>query len=202
MATCILVVGVPRSGTSAIAHVLRHLGIDMGSEFFQSTSMCPAGGSCQDLAFQEVEIARISLEEYLAVRQASGKDWGLKSHNLYKFLPGFAQLCDRLRIIRTSRPIDQSRKSWVEGMRRQWSEFNPHNSVREMPPVAESDVDLIAAGIEEAIRSMRPLPTLTVDFDSLLSRPAWEVGRIAGFVGRPVAEPALAHVDAKLRTCF
>jgi hypothetical protein len=194
--TCILVLGVPRSGTSAVAHVCRLLGVPMGEHLTPETPMNPAGGACQDEEFEQIveqpQTMPARLPAYRAKRSQAGQDWGLKSHRLHRALPFLVPELDSVNIIRTHRPLERCRRSWIAGLERNWRALRT-----DAPPAFEASL------IDEADAALAVydshLETLQVDFDRLLDAPAAAVGEIAAFLGRPCVSEAVFHINAKLR---
>ena len=54
MGRCVMILGVPRSGTSAVAGVLHHLGIDMGNGHLQNGNRWNPRGYFEDLRWQKL----------------------------------------------------------------------------------------------------------------------------------------------------
>jgi hypothetical protein len=130
--TCILVLGVPRSGTSTIAGVLHHLGVFMGERFPQPSPMNPRGFfEDQEVielhrrfldhgAFPETVILTddadklAAYETFIRSREAMGRTWGFKD----RYTPFLFHLARRfiqqpLRVIVTERPFHESVHSWA-----------------------------------------------------------------------------------------
>lgn len=63
MSRCILVMGVPRSGTSAVAGVLHHLGVNMGEGHLQPGNEWNPRGYYEDLRWQKAN-KRITGQRY------------------------------------------------------------------------------------------------------------------------------------------
>jgi hypothetical protein len=191
--TCVLVFGVPRSGTSCVAGVLHHLGIDMGDHARYPVNEMNAAGFFMDVGFQEIfddlpfmpepsqvtDSHRAKVDARIAQRAAGGVPWGAKfTHAAF-----VAERFVGARIIATQRARAASIASW-----RQWDG-------------EEHDIDRAAFAVGAALVSAgrRGAAKMIVDYDELLARPGEIVGRIARFVDRPVRPEAVAFVRPELR---
>jgi hypothetical protein len=93
--TCIIVMGCFRSGTSAVAGALHHMGVFMGDQFDQPNNNNPKG-FWEDLEFKRLHVeyddetsdkSRIdALYKELICKRNSLKIWGVKDPLLCKFL--------------------------------------------------------------------------------------------------------------------
>jgi len=68
--TCLMVLGVPRSGTSCVAGVLHKIGVDMGAGHFQPTDWANPRGYYEDMRWR------------LATQRVTGKGYSLKAASL------------------------------------------------------------------------------------------------------------------------
>ena len=197
MATCFLVLGTPRSGTSCVAGILHKLGVRMSLGDFVPASPANPTGFWEDAEFVRSLFAPIPFEltlvqEYqlnaalnglLSARCAAGVDWGVKTYKAGLMLSKIVDLCQMpVEIIRTYRPRQQSKSSWANA-------FNP---------ATDWFVDYMW-DIVDAL----PGDTFTVAFDDLLANPVASVAAIAAKVGKPTSGPAfddaVAFVDPSLR---
>ncbi len=229
--TCTLVLGTPRSGTSAVANVLRHLGVHMGDELPPVTHMHPEG-ACQDLELEAIVDAcrasatsahflpygtELELPEHdallalIAKRRRAGKPWGLKSPSLPALLTYFVAHASPLRVILTRRPLGQSRLSWVRGMQRLWMDRAAEMRVdwddeawarHPMPKFKGDVIDQVNASIEQALAAHAPLFALPIDFEAMLADPKGAVEKIAGFVELPVTQAALDSIKPDFRHIY
>lgn len=211
MATCFLVLGTPRSGTSCIAGVLHHLGIVMGRElesedgkprfdWMDADQWNPVGyfqdaplENLQQEIFQTFapdklpELTEKQTETLVGIikeREALGVDWGSKTSRMAYLLPRFLEHCSSdVKLICTSRVKSESVASW---------------SSRQRLTEAESQVHIDKAADAVSVAKTFGLPVLNVAFDDLLND-ADVVPRIAEYCGRRVTEAAANHVDAGLR---
>lgn len=208
MPTGFLVLGTPRSGTSAAAGVLSCLGIDFGraEDLLPASEMNPRG-FFQSQEFEELfdgdtfmpepylpyagvmsSAERSERLRYLLRKRRTGGDWGLKSVQLQWLLPEIVAYCrSDVKIVRTRRAKTASTASW-----KRWSE----------DPDAAGVVKRADVSIDYALSLVPWIPVLEVPYSALVSQPKVAVGRIAAFAGRPVVaaavsfvEPALNHYD-------
>lgn len=211
MRKCCLVMGTPRSGTSAIAGVLHNLGIPMGEriddpdcpdrwDFLDPNDWNPKG-FFQDAAFFNLENAefggyapasnwtasnvfRDGLERLIAARCARGIDWGVKSNRLQFYLAEFAAACPyAIKVIVAERDMATSQESWRARSRVDTEQRGP---------------DFIKAAREQ-LRQCDSTEWLKVDFDKLVFDTASQVQRIAECVGRSVTPEAIQHIDQSLK---
>ena len=59
---CIIVLGIPRSGTSAVAGTLHRMGVDMGDGHFQPVDALNARGYYEDLRWQRIHKALAGIQ--------------------------------------------------------------------------------------------------------------------------------------------
>ncbi len=123
----VIIVGPPRSGTSAVARVLFESGIHMGSEFPKVDRRNP-NGFYEDVSFIKATESfgkgemnwldyREFLEKYIQDRNKLGKPWGLKEPRLSTPILGllFAYIPDPT-IIRCYREKEATVKSMIENL--------------------------------------------------------------------------------------
>ncbi len=204
MSTCYLVMGTPRSGTSAVAGILHHLGIPMGERIedplvpnrwdFPEADEWNPKGYFQDAGFMNLEDAEFGngeplrnnlsaaflerLEVLVTSRSRLG-DWGLKSNRVPFYLPAFRKACgSAVKIITTRRAVERSIASWSA---RQGGEYG--------------EALIRAAAVK--LKSIEA--DLTLEYDELIDTTTETVRRLAEFVGRTVTPEALAHVTPELR---
>lgn len=68
--TCVMLLGVPRSGTSCVAGVLHRLGVDMGQGHFQPTDWANPRGYYEDMRWR------------LATQRITGRGYSLKAASI------------------------------------------------------------------------------------------------------------------------
>lgn len=207
--TCILVLGVPRSGTSCVAGVLHHLGISMGERLIPTDEWNPAG-YFQDEDFEDIlhevlgewffprwttskpdlsgKYAR-QIMELAAKRAANGKPWGVKSNRLIHFLNALiAGAGPDLRVILTQRPLEDSIASWTaHSGYPDGHEFNP---IRRM-----------SQAIVKGTAQLGVSPDLIVELHTLQNEPEKVVQQIADVCGRPVTREAVEFVHEVNEAC-
>ena len=200
--TCILVMGTPRSGTSAIAGALNHMRIPMG-KFFTVPNEGNPKGFWEDNNFVNINVALLASElshpqlrlrtstfrqarKLLEERQAEYALWGVKDPRFCFTFPLYAVLLgDDLKVILTLRDIEHTALS----MNRLFS-------------VGVKRTTATIEGYKEAINySLEGYtgPRLDVQFDDLMGDPASELQRIAEFVDVPLTDAAIAFIDPSMR---
>jgi hypothetical protein len=113
----ILVIGIPRSGTSMAAGILHHLGVRMGRVYTSPDANNPRGyfearwfGELVDALHHnlcDIETFRHVISYQVSVFQSFGIRWGLK-HSFIPFcLEYWLSLCPQARIISCERPIEE-----------------------------------------------------------------------------------------------
>lgn len=180
----VIVAGLPRSGTSAVASVVAGLGVDLGPPWKEYRNWYPRGSFVSRelhdlfLTFRANGCADASpIEKAFAARK---EPWGFKAHS---FLPIAAVLANFLpknvNVIRCDRPIKQcraslhalGRKATVWWILEEWG----------------IGVDFLAS----------TYPTLTVNFSELIDPTA--VGKkISSFIGRDYQPTCVSNVDFSL----
>lgn len=205
MAKCFLVMGVPRSGTSAVAGVLHALGVCMGWKtqegydwpdpnewnpkgFYQDAPLENAQdamlGDGFPLPGTAPDPAMLGRFRELVRARCRGHDWGAKTSRMQWCLPEFLGACtDDVHLVITRRMPEQSAASWA---------------ARAKVPMTEAEeiVRRCTAQLERALAEVT-LPRLTVEFDALLDGDALKL--LADFAGRPLTREARSFVDPSLR---
>lgn len=97
MKTCILVIGCYRSGTSAAAGVLHHLGVDMGSNF-DEPNQNNSSGFWEDVRFKSLHArlleGQMVRDEYCQLINEKHDIWGIKDPKLCHCFPFVVQCLD------------------------------------------------------------------------------------------------------------
>lgn len=191
--SCIIVLGCYRSGTSAVAGVLHHLGVFIG-EFFDSPSPNNEKGYFEDIEFKnfhskfdsgELNNTRLISDYVELIRKREKKElWGLKDPMLCNHLLTF---CNKLetnhKLIVCRRPTEEISRSMGKALNQ--------NNVRFLP-LAEFYV----AKMNEQIHQYEG-PILELEHNETISNPTEQVQKIAEFVGVKVTEEALSHICKK-----
>lgn len=207
MQTCYLVLGTPRSGTSAVAGILHRLGILMGEEVEPGRFDWPdpnewnPAGFYQDVPLENLQnqwfgegfpvlpgpptvAQRDLLAALIKKRCARGVDWGSKTSRMPWMLPEFLALCPcPVRAILTRRPLERAAASWA---------------VRAEVSLEEAAA-LIGRAAAQLERVRHRVDALPVEFDALHDRPQATVETIAAFVGREMPPSIVAFLDNSLR---
>ena len=211
--TCIIVLGPPRSGTSASAGVCHHLGVSMGRQFLAGeASFRNPTGIFEDIDFvwlhlalahgyaQKVsDIPHISLDQLRAnmgegwfeayvsavYKRRAQPLWGIKEPVMCFMLPHFLQMLDS-----TSRIITVQRNpiATIHSLMK-----SHHVSENRAEEIIESY--LIA---RTAVLSDYDSPVLDVQYEALTANPQIEVQRIADFIGVPATCAAVDFIDPLL----
>lgn len=214
---CVAVLGAPRSGTSAVAGLLHHLGVDMGRNFLEPNVHNPKG-FYEDLDFLNVhavacggvEDPRVEpvwrpdlAEEYVHLirrRCAEGDAWGVKDPRLCMTLPQFAATVREagvpLKVVATVR--------------------TPHHSVHSLMKLHGGMAAQRAAELLGRYTYARSLNTerwlaerpeniaslFQLVYDDLVDDPRGQAERLCKFLGLPaerVTDEAVAWVEPGLR---
>lgn len=192
---CIIVLGCYRTGTSAVAGVLHHLGVMMGKEFDKPAKSNPKG-YYEDTEFKRLYSMLVegrevegNIDVLIRLREAEFPLWGVKDPQLCLLLPKFAKLLKAhkvdTKVITTLRPKEDICDSLSRAM---------NGLVDESPKNFEPLVDYYLARKDAAL-SVYDGPVLEVGFEEIGTDSAGMVARIAEFVGVPVTQEALNHVE-------
>lgn len=206
MPTVIAVIGPFRSGTSAVAGTLHHLGIPMGRNFHTPKPSNPKGfyeavmltRMCRNfykepylienkMFTQEQRIQQ--LQQWALSRSAEGKIIGAKHPTLCVMIPEIVQAWPKLKIIRVDRPIEESQNSI-----RKW-QWWAEKAIQEVIPsmVNRRNNDLLSINN----------PVLAIAYSDLLDRPDEIIGSIIEFCeihpSRKQREEAIKFIDPSLR---
>jgi hypothetical protein len=201
MGTCVLVLGLPRSGTSCIAGILHNLGVHMGDDLFESDPEWNAKGFFVDRIITEaLELinendpitwtlpidsnndGRLRIRRIIQDRMSRGIIWGVKNHLIGFLADEFLNLPD-IKLIITQRPLEKSKESWR-------ARANDPNTEERYAKLIE---------VHNAQLAIANVPKLIVEFDQLVDNSEITIQGIANFVGLPVNENALKFVDSSLR---
>jgi hypothetical protein len=114
----IVIMGLPRSGTSRIAGVLHLLGVYMGSRFPATNDDNPRGFFEDKDLTELIDFAQteyITKEELAVVlkymfisRKSLGNRWGFKTHRVVRYFDIIEDLCPDAKIIYTIRDTDSN----------------------------------------------------------------------------------------------
>jgi hypothetical protein len=185
--SCIIVLGCYRSGTSAVAGALHHLGVMMGKEFDAPAINNPRG-FYEDLEFKRLYKKLASghdvdknLEVLIRIREAEYSLWGVKDPQLclilHKFVPLIKTDHKMICIRRKKEDISRSLGKAIGVAEDRYMQY----------------VEYYTARMEVNISNYIG-PLLSMEFDTFLANPRAGVQQIADFVGVPMKEEAVAHV--------
>lgn len=190
--SCIIVLGCYRSGTSAVAGVLHHLGVMMGKEFDKPAASNPKG------YFEDVEFKRLYsrlaegreveglIDVLVRTRELEFLLWGVKDPQLCLLANRFVEVLDKRKVehkvISTLRPKeeigDSLKKAVVVPDHISW----------------EPLVDFYL-GQKQLFLDHYKGPVLEVEFAKLKAEKVSQIHEIANFVSLPVTEAAFEFVE-------
>lgn len=201
MSTCLLVLGVPRSGTSCVAGILHHLGVPMYAPDYGDGGVThPANPKG---FFADTEFQAFCYEKYgtffptrpkaltVAERQELGRLiesrkkplWGVKEWRIALFLDDFIELAGDVKIIRTVRPLTRSLESW-----------NAHYTGDDPPTL--TDYNRVNNYITTALQGKQ---YLTIDFDRIVDDKEAVLTALANRVGKARNAATDSFIDESLR---
>lgn len=174
MGRCILVLGTGRSGTSAVAGVLHHLGCCMGRKFI-ATDHNNRWGTYEDKEFfdltRKVTAGKAPPSEYKALIAAREQPvWGIKDPALVHVAQLLTPMLDDVRVIVARRPRHESINSFMRAY---------HGGRLEAEVWYERAIGKLAARVLEF--EAAGIPMIAVNFHELLADPLGEVSDIARF---------------------
>lgn len=197
MSRAILLLGVPRSGTSCVAGVLWRLGVDMGAGHLQPADKNNPGGYYEDLRWQNLNKAitgirygteqptEISGEQKAryhllakrceAAAKKHGQIWGFKNPRAC-FTAHFIwpHLSD-VRLIVTSRPIKHSAKSI-----QRHSEVSYKGALKMTYKQAHAYIQIFSGALQHKI-NLFPGPIHFIQYQELLTHPKQQIAALEAF---------------------
>jgi len=203
-----LVFGLPRSGTSLVAHILHTLNVSMGERLKRNTAWC-RDGLYEDLEFDDLVKTLIndtntrciggkllktdrpdvidSLWSLVQSRNVMHNEWGVKNLLMPWIMQSFEQWCQpaELSLVRCWREPHEAIESYAA-----------RTGENIFSAAQEAGVQLLIAGKGYA---MHDGPKITVDYAHLLAEPALCTQMLADFVGLPWTEAAALCVDRTQR---
>lgn len=190
--SCVIVLGCYRSGTSAVAGVLHHLGVPMGKQFDPPTKN-NIKGYWEDVEFKKFHQFfdtnnKQLMDDYAALiksREDEHELWGLKDPLLCLLLDQFVSnlSCDHKMII-CRRSIEDISSSISRAMGEQ-------DALRYMP-LAKHYLE----SMEKQI-SLYKGNCLILNHEDTLMNPGVTVGALAGFLSIPITDEALSYIERK-----
>ena len=205
MGRCIMVVGCHRSGTSAVAGALHHMGVDMGSELLKPSPFNPRGYyedrpfvllneeivlDWANPLFSPPEPALMErIREYIA-RRDEAKIWGVKDPRLCITAHWIAHLFPELRVV----SVERSPMASAESLLRVYRDFGRAKARR--------IVFIYNKMREDFVNSFKG-PVMRIAYESLVMEPRFWVEELAAFAFdgldvKPNVEAAVEYIDPEL----
>lgn len=206
---CVIVLGLPRGGTSAVAGVLHHLGVHMGDELMPAFHVNPKG-FFEDMDFVDrhnrllgghdkdpedrflVPPGHPAWDAY--ARLIRGKTdrplWGVKDPKMCFLLPHFLRLLGpdtRARAVVVRRRFHDS----VHSYSKLWGGV-PHDEVLRRLGHYQYSLARNLAALPPAV------PVHELRYEELCERPHAAVGELCGFLGVDPRPAAVRFVDPEL----
>lgn len=189
--SCVIVLGCFRTGTSAVAGVLHHLGVMMGKEFDAPARSNPKG-YYEDVEFKDLysklaegREVEGSLQVLIRLREAEYPLWGVKDPQLclllHKFVPLLRTEHRIISMVRAPGDICHSLNRAVSGA----------TATHDFLPLVDYYLTR-----KEAALSVYGGPVLEVNFAEIGADPVALVEKVAAFAGVPVRQEAIDHVRA------
>ena len=216
MGRCVMVLGAPRSGTSAIAGALHHLGVNMGNGHLQQGNEWNKRGYYEDLRWQKLNkaitgeryghnqpkaISGRQIAQYKALAEVCDTDflWGMKDPRLCFTAQFIWPWLSEARIVAIERKAESAAVSLL-----QHSQENYKGHYVMTATVARDLIDLWTEARENRLRQFWG-PVLRVQFEELIDRPEEVVYSLAKFTFdgirtlKPDRKAAVAFIDPELR---
>jgi len=190
--SCIVVLGCFRSGTSAVAGILHHLGVFMGSEFDEFTSHNKSG-YWEDLEFKnfhkKMELSsfnekdRENYEKLIRSRQVNFELWGLKDPLLCLFLDEFLNnLQDQVKLIVCDRNQEKIAQSMCNVLGNQ-------DNYKNFLKLANFYVNSMNKQVYKC-----KIPFLRVDHEKLIQQTSETIKEICNFLNLEYKQQAFDYV--------
>lgn len=203
--TCVVILAGHRTGSSALAGLIKRLGVFMGHKFVGKTQYNQRG-HYEDVEFLKlhkriignwkrpcVDFEPFRKKYTLLVRQRERNHplWGFKDPRFCYVFPYFQRITKaRLVVIALHRNIQATKQSLMA--RRGRSAINVTSPQAGKIARFYRDAQWLALRCYEGA-------VLAVQYETLIKRPGTEVTRIAEFVGVPVNESAIQFIDKSLK---
>lgn len=194
--SCVIVLGCFRSGTSAVAGILHHLGVFMGDPFDEPNRNNP-NGFYEDLDFKRLHVyfeegrdTDDLYENLIYFRERDHVLWGVKDPLLCKYLGKLTSfLSTDHKLIVCRRPTEEIAKSMTKAV---GPNAHGEDGYLVFEPLAKHYVE----AMEGSLAGYKG-PVLEVHYREIGPE---MVEQIAKFVELPVTEEAIAHVTEKPRS--
>lgn len=208
---CIIVLGCPRSGTSLVAGILHHLGVNMGDHlleakpsnpkgFFEDTELLELhekmiGGVWHNPNCNNIQQYLPTYESLIQVRKHRAL-WGTKDPRLCFLLEYLLDNLDcEVKLILTERPRSESAHSMLS------ETFNPVSQAFFTKELwyATKVCERYDQACQKSVQKTG-LPSLTVNYHDMLVNPQAEILKICEFIQYyPPIDSAVSLVDPSLR---
>lgn len=182
----IIVLGCYRSGTSAIAGILHHLGVFMGEKFDNPTHANPKG------YFEDIEFKRLFkmwtegkeveglVDNLIKQRDLVHPLWGIKDPQMCLFFDKFVHMTKNSKTIVVHRPKKEICESLAKSIG--YSDSNTYKPL----------VDYYLSKMEEKLIGYEG-EILHIDFKKLLSENE-EIEKICSFVDKPISDQVVNFI--------
>jgi len=216
MGRAILVLGVPRSGTSAVAGVLHHLGVNMGTGHLQKANKWNPKGHMEDLRWQKLNkqltgaryghtqpetISQQQQDQYKALAEMCDVNflWGMKDPRLCFTARHFWRYLDDARIIAVMRSPEAAATSLMRHSQENYR--GQHGMTKHQ---ATDLRDLWARAMEQRLIEFWG-PVMRVQYEELIQWPDDTISDLARFAFHGIRElvpdfqAARQFVDPRLK---
>ncbi len=204
---CVIVLGLPRSGTSAVAGAVHRLGVNMGDDLMPGFEVNPKG-FYEDMPFVNLHNqllgehnedpeerflanpAHPAWKKYAALIQGKERQasWGVKDPKMCFLLPHFLRhVRPGVKIIRTRRRFHDT----VHSFQKLWGGMPVGEAVRRLGHyqyALSKNLLTLEGGVEQT----------DVSYESLCRHPYSELARLAMFLGVEFRAEAVDFIDASL----
>jgi hypothetical protein len=191
--SCVVVLGCFRSGTSAVAGILNHLGVFMGKKFDPPTANNKSG-YWEDIEFKKFH-SKFDLGEHnddstlvmsyidlIRSREKEHKLWGLKDPLLCVHLPRLVvNLMTDCKLVVCRRPVQEIAESMGRALKQ--------NNLLRFLPLAEYYVEKMNHNIAE-YRG----PMIEMDHENTLNNPEFHINRLCNFLSVSPKKEALEYI--------
>lgn len=206
----IVVTGIPRSGTSAVAGVLHKLGCHMGDHLNPGAALNPSG-FFEDMEFIELHAQtefigvganhwfdipkvvpldfRNAYRAMILSRSNSRPVWGVKDLRILHTLDQFLDEASDVKVVevwRSPSAVIDSFDRYLGGRR----------TLRDLVDAYSNWLTLLLSTWPEL--SKRGVPCLPIYYEELIGNPRMIVARIADYVNLEVNDAAIAHINARV----
>jgi len=221
LSKCIVVLGAHRSGTSACAGVLHHLGVNLGTRLLPANEKNPKG-FFEDLDLSDLHHFMIGnwyeptdkatpalMEKYakLIEKKSNQALWGVKDPKLCMLIDDFSEIARKhnvLSIININRPLDSiinsvMSKSFGKGVIVSGVDEEGKKIFRDITYDDAKNITTIYVNSKNAFLDSYDGKRLDIDYDAMVLNPEKHVRTIAAFIQKEVTQAALDFIDIDLR---